>query len=141
MKRIYLVGVISDDGITHDWRKEATKLLGDKFEIDNPVKTRFDQAAINNEVEKKIMSKRAILLPKSLQSVEMADIILVNLGIYEKGHAGHIMEIAWAYYLNKTIVAIKGDSVYYRHPMIRGAVTVWCETVEESCHVIKEFFT
>lgn len=145
--RVYLVGIITEDIITHEWRKVVKAKLGDKFIVDDPTATPFDKDAWKEaegdpEKMKDIYDRHQteILLPKSYQSVMKSDIILLNLKLYEQGHAGHIMELAWAWAAHKTIVAVKGDSYYSRHPMVRAAVHAWTDTVEEACLMIKEFY-
>jgi hypothetical protein len=147
MNTIYLVGVISEDPKTHEWRKEATRLLKDKFIINDPTVSRFDKESLkeSNEDEDRIKTfvashQAEILLPKSYQSVETADILLINFDLYKEGHAGHLMELAWGYQLHKIIVAIKGSTYYSYHPMVRGAVHAWAGNVKEACEIIKEFF-
>jgi hypothetical protein len=54
---------------------------------------------------------------------------------------GSVMEVAWAYLLHKTVIAIKGDNYYSQHPMVTGAVNAWAKDVEEACEIIIEFFT
>jgi nucleoside 2-deoxyribosyltransferase len=148
--RVYLVGVISEDKITHEWRKEAAKKLGSNFVVDDPTSTKFDkeswkEASGDSDKLHEIyeLHQTEILLPKSHQSVAKADIILANLAIEasDRPMIGSIMEIAWAYHQNKTVIAIRGSSYYSKHPMIRGAVQAWVDSVEEACILVKEFFS
>lgn len=148
--RVYLVGVISEDTRSRDWRREASKLLKDKFEVDDPTRFKFDREVLKGsegdpeKMHKLVEEHQAeILLPKSFQSVARSDIILVNLAIeaIDRPMIGSIMEIAWAYGMHKTIIAIRGESFYSRHPIIKGCVHAWAETVEEACDIIREFFT
>ena len=150
MKRVYLVGTISEDIKTRTWRKEATKLLKDKFEIDDPSSSIFDKGLLkeaNGDYEKmqKLIGERQseILLPKSFQSVMNADIILVNLSMKSENRpmVGTFFELAWAYQNNKTIIAIRGTSYYSFHPMVLGCVHAWSNNVQEATDIIREFFT
>jgi nucleoside 2-deoxyribosyltransferase len=150
MKRVYLVGVISEDPKSHEWRREAKNLLKDKFEVDDPTSSKFDRETLKEsegDAEKmhRIVAEHQaeILLPKSLQAVEKADIILINLDLQAKDRPmiGSIMELAWAFLLHKTVIAIKGESYYSKHPMILGSVHAWAKDVQEACDIIKEFFT
>jgi len=150
MKTVYLVGVISEDPKSHKWRKEATKLLRGKFRVLDPTSSKFDKETLREadgdaEVLHKLVDQHQseILLPKSFQSVEGSDIVLVNLGLEasDRPMVGSIMEMAWAYHSNKTIIAIKGDTYYCRHPMIKGCVHAWADTVKEACDIIELFFT
>jgi nucleoside 2-deoxyribosyltransferase len=150
MKIVYLVGVISEDPKSHEWRKEAKHLLKDKFEINDPTSSRFDRELLKeadgdaDKMHKLVAEHQAeILLPKSFQSVQAADIILINLDLQAKDRpmVGSIMELAWAFLLHKTVIAIKGDSYYSYHPMVQGCVHAWAKNVTEAAHIIREFFT
>jgi len=148
--RIYLAGPITEDPETHRWRRIAVKLLGEKFECDDPCASKFDRETLKEADgdAKKIhllvdQHQAEILLPKSYQSVEACDIILVNFSIEptDRPIIGTVMEIAWAWSLHKTIIAIDGKGYYTRHPMIKGTVNAWAESLEEAVDIIKEFFT
>jgi hypothetical protein len=148
--KVYLIGVISEDPKCHEWRKEAKRLLKDKFDVNDPTRFKFDKEVMREaegDAEKmhKIVSEHQaeILLPKSFQCVQTADIILVNLALEasDRPMIGSIMEIAWAYQMHKTIIAIKGESYYSRHPIIKGCVHAWARDVVEACDIIREFFT
>lgn len=146
-RRVYLIGVISEDPSTHAWRREASKLLGDNFLADDPSATKFDRSTLkeaggDTEIMQKMydMHESEILLPKSYQAVESCDIVLVNLQIAGQGHVGHIMELAWAYMLHKPVVAIRGSDFRSKHPMVKGIVHSWADTVEEAVSIIKLFY-
>ena len=147
---VYLVGVISEDSATHQWRKEAAKKLGENFIVDDPTSSKFDKETLKEAAgdADKIhdlvdVHQSEILLPKSFQSVQKADIILANLSIEAKDRpmVGSIMEIAWAYSTHKTVIAIKGTSYYSRHPMIKGSVHAWAESLDEAIGILKEFYS
>ena len=149
-KRVYLVGVISEDPITHQWRREVAKKLGESFVIDDPTLSKFDketlkEAAGDAEKIHDLVDKyqAEILLPKSFQSVQQADIILINLSIEAKDRPmiGSIMELAWAFSMHKTVIAIRGTNYYSRHPMVRGAVHAWAENLDEAIGILKEFYS
>jgi hypothetical protein len=147
-KTVYLVGVISEDPATHQWRRDVTRKLGENFITDQPTATRFDKSLLKEtEGDPKLTAKfyeeheSEILLPKSYQSVEKCDIILINFQIQCNGHVGHIMELAWGYVLHKTIIAIKGEGFESNHPIVRGIVHGWAKDVDEAVAIIKQFFT
>jgi len=148
--KVYLVGAISEDKATHEWRIWATKRLKDKFDINDPAASKFDRETLKEsggdyeKMRKLVASHQAeILLPKSYQSIERADIILVNLALEPKHRPmiGTLMEIAWAYYAHKTIIAIRGDNYYSKHPMIVGCIHAWGDSVDEVVAILEEFFT
>lgn len=150
MKRVYLVGPITEDQRTHQWRKEAIKKLGDKFDCDDPCASKFDRESLkeaNGDAKKShtiVEEHQAeILLPKSFQSVSECDIMLVNFSIEpsDRPMIGSLMEIAWGYDLHKSIIAVRGTGYYSRHPMIIGCVHAWGNDLDEAIEIIKEFYT
>jgi nucleoside 2-deoxyribosyltransferase len=150
MNTVYLVGVISEDPKSHEWRREAKRLLRDKFVVNDPTSSRFDRETLKeaegdaDKMHKLVSEHQAeILLPKSLQSVQNCDIVLINLDLQAKDRpmVGSIMELAWAFMLHKTVIAIKGGSYYSYHPMVQGCVHAWAKSVAEAAEIIREFFT
>lgn len=150
MKRVYLAGPITEDPKTHQWRREARKELSEKFVIDDPCSSKFDRETLKEaggdatKIHELVDQHQSeILLPKSYQSVAACDIVLVNFAIEptDRPIIGTIMEIAWAWALHKTIIAIDGRGYYTRHPMIKGTVNAWAENLEEALEIVTEFFT
>ena len=150
MRKVYLAGPITEDTRTHQWRREVSRALSEKFIIDDPCSSKFDRDLIKEgdgdskrfyELVEQHQSE--ILLPKSYQAVENCDIILVNFAIepIDRPIIGTVMEIAWAYALHKVIIAIDGQGYYTKHPMITGAVNAWADTLEEAIEILNEFFT
>ena len=134
----------------HQWRRDAIKKLGENFIVDDPTSSKFDKETLKEaagdaeKIHKLVDSHQSeILLPKSFQAVEKADIILINLAIEAKDRPmiGSIMEIAWAYSLHKTVIAIRGTTYYSRHPMVKGSVHAWADSLEEATGIIKEFYS
>lgn len=147
---IYLVGALTENVATHKWRDEASARLGAYFNIINPAGSAYDKKLIERANGDPVVFYRWVkqehshlLLPKSLRSVERSDVLLVNFSIEPVGRPmiGSIMEIAWAWQLNKAIVAIKGDGFYSIHPMIVRAVHAWVKDVEDACDTITTFFS
>ena len=150
MKRIYLAGPITEDLRTHQWRRAARKELSEKFIVDDPCSSKFDRDSLKEaggdatKIHELVDQRQSeILLPKSYQAVLACDIILVNFSIEptDRPIIGTIMEMAWAWALHKTIIAIDGQGYYTRHPMIKGTVNAWAENLEEALEIIVEFFT
>jgi len=149
MKTVYLIGTLSEDPATHIWRDEAVKLL-QGFNTINPAASIYDRKLLDkSDGDPKVFYKwtrkkvSEILLPKSFQSVIQSDILLANLAIEPVGRPmiGTIFEIAWAWQLNKPIIAIKDDNFYSQHPMVTKAVHALVDSVEEGCKIIVEFFS
>ena len=150
MKKVYLAGPITEDPKTHQWRREVRKALSEKFIIDDPCASKFDRETLKEadgdavKIHELVDQHQSeILLPKSYQSVLACDIILINFSIEptDRPIIGTVMEIAWAWALHKTIIAIDGRGYYTRHPMIKGTVNAWAKNLEEALEIIAEFFT
>lgn len=151
-KVIYLAGVISENHESHKWRRTIYRKLSDQFIIDDPCRSLLDREGLKKMDDEDEHSEQTwidyirsrpsgILLPKSYQAVNKADIIIINLRIYQEGHAGHIMELAWAYGLHKTVIAIGDEScVYGKHPMVNASVHAWVKNEEEAVALVKEYF-
>ena len=149
MSYVYLVGAITEDPITREWRRTAIKKLRHIFEIIDPTASKFDKELLKESKEdskefyRRVAQKESeILLPKSYGAVEKATIILANFSLEPKDRpmVGSLFEIAWAWQLHKTIIAIKGNNYYSFHPMILGAVNAWADDLDEACEIIIEFF-
>lgn len=149
MKTIYLIGALSEDPATHQWRDEVILLLSDEFNIINPAASIFDKELLKKSKEdpeefyKWVKRKDSeLLLPKSYLAVEQSDILFTNLAIEPVGRPiiGTICELSWGWALHKAIVAIRGDNCYGKYPMIIKMVHAFVDSVQEGCRVIKEFF-
>lgn len=161
MITIYAVGHISGDlgpvetNPTFTWRQE----LRDYFETNSqvhvidPTNTKFDAqfCKADPESDMRAASYRkktaAVLLPKSLMSVQRADVIIVDLNLYgSKSHpVGSISELAWAYTMpGKTVIGIydgaptKNDLT--AHPFVQGYVDIWCKDVKKACQIVDSLF-
>jgi nucleoside 2-deoxyribosyltransferase len=149
VKTVYLAGTISADRETHEWRKQATKLLEQGMDVIDPGKSIYDRWIMRtakgdhdnfNGIVQSEDTK--LLLCKSRKGVMESDVVLVNFKIEPVGRPmiGTIMEIAWAWEHNIPIVAIPGEGFYNKHPMVRAAVTMWVLNLALACTSIREFF-
>ena len=146
---VYLAGCISADPATYEWRREATKYLGDKFEIIDPTRNDFNLKLLeqykNQHAGFKFaaVSHSQLILPdKDYQLVRRSSIILVNLRIItpEKPPVGTLCEMAWGWQWHKPVVAVVGDNWYCKHPFIQRFISFQCIAVERACQTIIEFF-
>ncbi len=95
-KRIYLSGPIMDEheGAAREWREAAKTLLGDLFDLLDPMRRKF--------VDRKVDSANEIV-EFDLQDVRDSDLILVN---YSRPSIGTSMEVFYsAHNLGKFVVA------------------------------------
>lgn len=96
MKKIYLSGPIMDEcsGTAREWRDAAKAMLGDSFQLLDPMRRKFVDRQVDSANE---------IVEFDLQDVRDADIILVN---YNKPSIGTSMEIFYASHdLGKFVVA------------------------------------
>ena len=94
--KIYLSGPIMDEsaGYAREWRNAAKLLLGEKFQLLDPMRRKFVDREVDSANE---------IVEFDLRDVREADLILVN---YNKPSIGTSMEVFYAAHdLGKFIVA------------------------------------
>ncbi len=145
---VYLAGAIAglpgDAAI--DWRKTALSLLSDR-DIDalNPMRAKDRLAgqgkiSLNfHDYEKNgvFFTSRGIMT-RDFNDVKRCDALLVNLLGLVKPSLGTIMELAWAYALQKpAVVAIEATgNPHDNHPMIHEAMPFRVETLDEAIDAV-----
>ncbi|MBR2374414.1 MAG: nucleoside 2-deoxyribosyltransferase [Lentisphaeria bacterium] len=84
--KIYLSGPIMDafHGEAREWREQAKKLLGGRFELLDPMRRKFVDRQVDSANE---------IVEFDLQDVRDADLLLVN---YNKASIGTSMEVFYA---------------------------------------------
>ena len=95
-RKIYLSGPIMDEscGEAREWRSAAKLLLGEKFQLLDPMRRKFVDREVDSANE---------IVEFDLRDVREADLILVN---YNKPSIGTSMEVFYAAHdLGKFIVA------------------------------------
>lgn len=149
---VYLSGNISSDPQTYTWREQATKLLEPEFLILNPVANPFNtellykhnlQTPVGDFLDDVFERSQRLLIHKDYNSVRQADIILANLKLVstDKPLIGTIFELAWAWQLQKPIIAVVDHGVFSKHIFCRAAISAAVYTVEAACNMIFEFFS
>jgi len=153
MQTIYLVGQISPkEEITYLWRKQVRDYFEhdeDKYIID-PCANSFNKKGLESKeyaVQREKITTGIELLPsKDLTYVKRSNIALVNMYQYDRDKPllGSYFELAW-YFMHpeKSVIAFSHDLDSYecKHPFVQQAVTVWCNSVEEACDLVAEYFT
>jgi len=166
--RIYLVGLISSNIETHEWRYRVERMLlpRTKYVVSNPIRSKYDQelkkkyggGEDNEFYSAQLEEDRApsLLVPKSYAEVFDCDVIIANFDLVgERPMVGSIFELAWAWQLHKPVVAIhsgenhndskhpcedKRNNLYVVHPFVKLAVTHWAKSEEEAVQAVKRHF-
>jgi nucleoside 2-deoxyribosyltransferase len=130
-KTIYLSGPIMDEhlGIAREWRETVKKLLGDHFNLLDPMRRNFQDRAVDSANE---------IVEFDLQDVRDADIILVN---YNKPSIGTSMEVFYASHdQGKFVVAFSPFEFKECSPWMVRYCTKIVGSLEESVTYIKNHF-
>lgn len=147
---VYLAGAIAglafDDAT--DWRSLATGLLRDRgIETLNPMRGKDALASKNEGVisgsfhdyenNGAFFTARGIMT-RDFNDVKTCDALLVNLMGLKKASLGTVMELGWAYALQKpAIVAIEAQgNPHDNHPMIHEAMRFRVATLEEAIDAV-----
>jgi len=143
---VYLAGAIaglSFDDAT-DWRVQARALLSDRgIETLDPMRAKDALGSRNHGVISvdfidyadfgAFFTSRGIMT-RDFNDVKRCDALLVNLLDLTKRSSGTIMELAWAFALQKpAVVAIEAvGNPHDKHPMIFEAMPFRVATIEEA---------
>lgn len=142
--RVYLAGPIAGvsghDAI--DWREEAVRIFsGYKIDSRDPMRAKkalATQPSISRSFHDyeslgTFFTSRGIMT-RDFNDVKQSDILLVNLLGAKTPSLGTIMELAWAFALQKPcVVAIeKQGNPHDNHPMIHEAMSFRVETFDEA---------
>ena len=152
---VYLVGQITANPLTHEWRKKAE----DYFEMDkhvtiiNPCSSLFNREALSNDNEKngyprEILKENGVaLLPhKDRGYIKKSNVAFVNLNMYspEKPIIGSFFELAWYFDApEKMVIGIfSGDHTkdfQCQHPFVKSTIHVWVKDTIEACKLLERF--
>lgn len=145
---IYLAGPIA--GISGldatDWREAAGAALGQAgFTIRNPMRAKIvlsQQEAISrnfNDYKTKgtFYTSRGIMT-RDFNDVKQCDALLVNLLGAKSPSLGTVMELAWAFALQKPAVVVieQSGNPHDNHPMIHEAMSFRVETLDEGVSAV-----
>ena len=115
--KIYLSGPIMDEsaGYAREWRSAAKLLLGEKFQLLDPMRRKFVDREVDSANE---------IVEFDLRDVREADLILVN---YNKPSIGTSMEVFYAAHdLGKFIVAFSPIRITEPFPYF---FSIWARAV------------
>lgn len=151
---MYLVGQITADPRTYEWRDNVVKHFeGRAIRIFNPCDSDFDRKKLlaaegdNTLVIKMERAKHAnILVPKDRSHVRESHVILANLNTIDpdKQSVGTFFELAWAYEQPYTVVIGIFDgnpntNPICSHPFVRSAVHTWVKNEQQACRLVEKF--
>lgn len=143
---VYLAGAIAGmayDAAT-DWRADAMIELNDRgIETLNPMRAKTELGSRNaGRISTDFHDYAAFgafftsqgIMTRDFNDVRRCDVLLVNLLGLQKPSLGTIMELAWAYALQKpAVVAIERDgNPHDNHPMIVAAMPFRVESLSEA---------
>jgi nucleoside 2-deoxyribosyltransferase len=146
--KVYLAGAIA--GLTGhdatDWRRGAEFMLNSRgIETLNPMRAKHvleAQKLISTnfrdyEINGAFFTSRGIMA-RDFNDVKRCDVLLVNLLGSHRPSFGTIMELAWAYALQKpAVVAIEAEgNLHDGHPMIHEAIPFRVATLDEALDAV-----
>jgi nucleoside 2-deoxyribosyltransferase len=143
---VYLAGAIAGLSYTDvtDWRVRAARYLNDCcIETLNPMRAKSalgDQNGgristnYNDYARNGAFFTSTGIMTRDFNDVKRCDVLLVNLLGLTKPSMGTVMELAWAYALQKpAVVAIEAiGNPHDNHPMIAAAMPFRVTTLEEA---------
>ncbi len=150
MKRplVYLAGGIAglSGADATDWRINAGNLLWlREIEVLNPMRAKValgEQSRIATDfreyADRGVFFTSRGIMTRDFNDVKRCDALLVNLLGLEKPSLGTIMELAWAYALQKpAVVAIEANgNPHDGHPMIHEATPFRVTTLDEAIDAV-----
>jgi zona occludens toxin (predicted ATPase) len=154
---IYLIGQITSDPETYEWRRRIRKRFEEheKFRFFDPCNNMFSKSVLKSSKGSVDSFKSlaagntfsSILVPRDMSYVLNSDVAIANLNLYtkEKPLLGTFFELAW-YKMNpeKTVIGIfDGDpkeNFICQHPFVRSAVHAWTRNEEQAGDILEEFF-
>lgn len=146
--KVYLAGAIAgmqfDDAT--DWRVQAKHLLGERgVEALDPMRAKVALASKGkistsfHDYEKcgAFFTSRGIMT-RDFNDVKTCDALLVNLLGLTKPSLGTVMELGWAYALQKPAIVVieREGNPHDNHPMIHEAMRFRVETMEEAIDAV-----
>lgn len=145
---VYLAGAIA--GISGaeaaDWRILADDKLAELgIETLDPMRAKYELVAQDrisrnfyDYADRGAFFTSRGIMTRDFNDVRRCDALLVNLLGLEKPSLGTIMELAWAYALQKpAVVAIeKSGNVHDNHPMLHEAMPFRVETLDEAIDAV-----
>ena len=130
-RKIYLSGPIMDEsaGVAREWRNTAKLLLGEKFQLLDPMRRKFVDREVDSANE---------IVEFDLQDVRDADLLLVN---YNRPSIGTSMEVFYAAHdQGKFVVAFSPLEFKDCSPWMAKFCTKILPDLESAVQYINEHF-
>lgn len=161
-RRIYLIGQISSDPITYEWRSNIEKAVTDmperfrkEIELINPCGNAFSQGVLEaSEFDTEKFTQTAYgndvsnLLPaQDCGFVMYSNAFIANMNLYdpERPLLGTIFELAW-YYLTPWKVGVgifngnPEEDYNCRHPFAWNTIKKWVKNEYEAIEVFNKLY-
>ena len=155
MYTVYLVGQITIDPITYEWRRNVEDYFetNEQIKIINPCNSLFNQKALENEDDENGFSKKsfkergaALLAHRDRRYVKESNVAFVNMNMFspEKPIIGSFFELAWYFDAPEKMVIGIFDGDYTKdfqcqHPFVKSTVQVWVKDTSKSCKLLERF--
>lgn len=125
---------------TDDWRQEADYYLQENVVNNTEIYT-IDPCRRKAIYDPKLFTPNEIVF-RDLKDVENADLLLVNINLLgDKLPIGTVMEVMYAWTLQKPVVVVSTDPRIINHPwLIAMSVRIFSD-LKEACDYIVEFWT
>lgn len=144
---VYLAGPIANTeaGESVEWRVQAADALNNRYILPlSPMRCKETLAhnAIGGDfreyADRGVFFTSQGIMARDFNDVKRADALLVNLLGARSVSVGTVMEIAWAYAMQKpVVVAIEKDgNPHDRHPMLHEAIPFRVETLDEAIDAV-----
>lgn len=147
---IYLAGPIS--GLTHeqatDWRSDFEEAINgnsyDQVHCLSPMRNKehlkgkgpIDSFGHTNTSP---LSTSRGIMTRDYFDCRRCDLLVVNFSGAKEKSIGTIMEVAWAYMLQKPVIVIaEADNVHVTHAMMSEAISYRVETIDEAAKLARK---
>lgn len=150
MNRVYLAGPIS--GLNHEqastWRDDVAKRLSASgIECFSPMRHTEDlraEGVIIGEKEYNVdvnpMGTAKGIMSRDFFDVKRADLVLANLKGAENISIGTVMEIAWAWHMQKPVIVIaEKTNRHVVHLMMREAISIVVDDIDQAVRVVDAY--
>ena len=151
MESVYLAGAITGWGYgdATNWREHVRANLNPGIVGLSPLRAKEylkNETAIGDSYEQMeghdtpLSSSRGIMT-RDFYDCRKCDMVMANLLGTETVSIGTVMEIAWAYALNKPLVLVLEDNNIHEHSMIREATGFRVKTIDEAISIVNAVLT
>ncbi len=158
MKTVYLAGAITGEsfGGATDWREYVKTKLNPGIAGLSPLRAKDyleNETEIGDSYEDIPLSSSRGIMTRDFFDCQNCNIILANLLGTKKVSIGTVMEIAWAYALNKPLILVMepaeseatgftaSEGNIHEHAMIREATGYRVDTVDKAIFIANAILT